>query len=83
MVPTRHLDLISLYSRTEKHERHVLCKLPRGITAVNSWCERWNIKINERKIQAIYFSRILRVPDDILELSGGDIPFVNNVTILE
>jgi hypothetical protein len=30
----------------EEHERRVLCKLQRGLTAVNSRCERWNIKIN-------------------------------------
>jgi hypothetical protein len=41
---------------TEKHECHVLCKLQRGLTAVNSWCERWNIKINEGETQEMYFS---------------------------
>jgi hypothetical protein len=49
---------------------------------VNSWCERWNIKINEGTSQAICFSRRLTVPDDVLELNGRDIPFVNNVTYL-
>jgi hypothetical protein len=39
---------------TEKHKRRVLCKLQRGLTAVNSWYERWNIKINEGKTQSIY-----------------------------
>jgi hypothetical protein len=28
---------------TEKRERRVLCKLQRGIIAVKSWFERWNI----------------------------------------
>jgi hypothetical protein len=42
---------------TGKHERRVLCKLQRGLTAVNSWCERWNIKMNEGKPQAISLSR--------------------------
>jgi hypothetical protein len=51
-------DVTRIYA-TEKHERHVLCKLQRGLTAVNSWCERWNIKINEEKTQAVYFSRRL------------------------
>jgi hypothetical protein len=51
---------------TEKYERRVLGKLQRGLTVVNSWCEHWNIKINEGKSQAIYFSRSLRVPDDLL-----------------
>jgi hypothetical protein len=45
----------------------VLCNLQRGLTAVNSWCERWNIRINEGKNQAIYFSRRLRVPEDALK----------------
>jgi hypothetical protein len=45
---------------------------------VNPWCERWNIKINEAKTQAIYFSRRLIVPEDVLQ----DIPFVNNATDL-
>jgi hypothetical protein len=47
---------------TEKHERHVLCKLQHGLSAVNSWCECWNIKINEGKTQAIYFSTRLKSP---------------------
>jgi hypothetical protein len=51
---------------------------------MNSWCERWNIKINEWKTRAIYFPRRLRVPEDVLELNGRDIPFVNtrNATYL-
>jgi hypothetical protein len=65
---------------TEKHERLVLCKLQRGLTAVNSWCERWNIKISEGKTRVIYFSR--RIPDSVLQLNGRDIPFVHNVTHL-
>jgi hypothetical protein len=67
---------------TEKHEHHVLCKVQRRLTAVKSWCERWNIKINEGNIQAIHFSRRLRVPDDVLRLIRRDIRFVNNVTCL-
>jgi hypothetical protein len=42
----------------EKYERLILCKLQRGLTAVKSWCERWNIGINEGKSQAMSFSRI-------------------------
>jgi hypothetical protein len=49
---------------------------------VNSWCERMNIKFNERKTQAIYFSRRLTVPDDELQVNARDIPFVNNVMYL-
>jgi hypothetical protein len=49
---------------------------------LKSWCEQWNININEGEIQAIYFSRRLRVPEDMLQLNGRDTPFVNNVTFL-
>jgi hypothetical protein len=49
---------------------------------VNLGCERWKIKINEGKAQAIYFSRILRVLEDMLQLNVQDIPFVNNATHL-
>jgi hypothetical protein len=68
---------------TEKHERRVLCKLPRDLTAVKSWCERRNIKINEGKTGAIYFSKIFRVHDDVLQLNRRDIPFVNSVTYFD
>jgi hypothetical protein len=54
---------------TENHKRPVLCNLQRGLTAVTSLYERWNMKISERNAQAIYFSRGLRVPDDLLELN--------------
>jgi hypothetical protein len=53
-APAAHLPLFAdgtcVYT-TEKHERRVLCKLQRGLTAVNSWCECWNIKINGGKTQ--------------------------------
>jgi hypothetical protein len=68
---------------TVKHECLVLCKMQRGLTAVNSWCECRSIKINERKTQAIYFSRRLRVPEDVLQLNGRNIPFVNNAKYLD
>jgi hypothetical protein len=48
------------------------------LTAVGSWCQRWNIKMNEGKTQAIYFSRRRRMPEDELQLNGRNIEFVNN-----
>jgi hypothetical protein len=85
-TPGTHLALFeddTCSYATEKHQCRVLCKLQRGLTAANSWCERWNVKINEGKTEAIYFSRRLRVPEDMLQLNGWDIiPFVNNVTYL-
>jgi hypothetical protein len=59
-LPRTHLALFAdgtcIYA-AEKHEHRVLCKVQRGLTAVNSWCERWIVKINDRKNQAIFFSR--------------------------
>jgi hypothetical protein len=31
---------------TERKEGYVLRKLQRGLDAIETWCERWNIKIN-------------------------------------
>jgi hypothetical protein len=49
-VPGAHLALFAddtcIYA-TEKHERRVLNKLQRGLTAVGSWCKSLNMKINE------------------------------------
>jgi hypothetical protein len=79
-APGTHLFVDDTYIyTTEKHEHHVLCKLQFSLTAVK-WCEHWNIKINEGKTQSVYFSRRLRVPEDVVQLNGQDIPFVNNVT---
>jgi hypothetical protein len=52
-APGTHLALFaddSCMYATDKHKRRVLCKLQRGLTAVKSWCERWNLKINEGKL---------------------------------
>jgi hypothetical protein len=67
-------DDTCIYS-TERHERRVFNKLQRGFTATRSWCQHWNIKINEGKTQAIYFSRRRRLPEDNLQLNGRNIPF--------
>jgi hypothetical protein len=44
-----------------KHKPCVPCKLQHSLTAVNSWCECWNIKINVGKTWTIYFTRRLKV----------------------
>jgi hypothetical protein len=46
------------------------------------WCERWNIKINDEKTTAIYFSHRIRQPGFLLTLNGWDIPFANSVKYL-
>jgi hypothetical protein len=67
---------------TDCKEGYVLRKLQRGLTSVESWCERWNIKINEDKTQAICFSRGHRPVETCLTLNGRNIPSVNQVKYL-
>jgi hypothetical protein len=67
---------------TDRKEGYVLRQLQRGLTSVESCCERWNIKINEDKTQAIYVSHRLRPFEAFLTLKGRQIPFVNNVNYL-
>jgi hypothetical protein len=67
---------------TDRKDGYVLRKLQRGLTSVESWCERWNIKINEDKTQAIYFSRRHRPVEICLTLNGRNIPFVNQLKYL-
>jgi hypothetical protein len=80
-APALFADDTFVYA-TEKHERRVLNQLHHGLTAVGSWCQCWNIKINEGKTQAIYFSKIHRMPGDDLQLNGRNTPFVNSVKYL-
>jgi hypothetical protein len=49
---------------------------------METWCDRWNIKINEDKTQGIYFSRSCQPPEFHLTLNGRNIPFVNSVKYL-
>jgi hypothetical protein len=82
-APATHLapvaDDTCIYT-TEKHECLVLCKLQRGLTAVNSLCESCNIKINERKLRQ---SISISISDDVIQLSRRDIPSVNHVAYLD
>jgi hypothetical protein len=41
---------------TDRKEGYVLRKLQRDLASMESWCERWNIKINKDKTLAVYFS---------------------------
>jgi len=67
---------------TDRKAGFVTRKLQRGLTYVELWCERWNIKINEDKTQAIYFSRGNGPAESHLTLKGRNIPFVNQVKYL-
>jgi hypothetical protein len=66
-------------SATDCKEGYVLRKLQQGLSAIETWCGRWNIKINEDKTPAIYFPHQLRPPEAHLTLNGRHIPFVNHV----
>jgi hypothetical protein len=77
-TPGVHLALfaddISLYAT---YARRVLLleKFQRGLSPMETWCERWNIKINKDKSKEIYFltvvdrlSPILHLMDEIFHL---------------
>jgi hypothetical protein len=49
---------------------------------VNSWCEQWNIKTKKGKLRGYISPEDLRVPEDVVQLNGQVIPFVNNVRYL-
>jgi hypothetical protein len=80
-----HLALFAddtcLYA-TDRKEGFIVRKLQRGLSSMETWCERWNIKINEDKTQGIYFSHSRRPPVSHLTLNGRNIPFVNSVKYL-
>jgi hypothetical protein len=67
---------------TDQKEGFVVRKLQRSLSSMATWCECWNIKINEDKTQGIYFSHSCRPPDSHLTLNGRNIPFVNSVKSL-
>jgi hypothetical protein len=77
-----HLALFAddtcLYA-TDRKMGFVIKKLQRGLSSMETWCERWNIKINEDKTKGIYFFRSRRPPESHLTLNGRNIPFVNRL----
>jgi hypothetical protein len=58
---------------THCKECYVLRKLQRGLSAVETWCKRWNIIINEDKTQAPLGSSYIDWTNN---------PFVNHVKLL-
>jgi hypothetical protein len=71
-------DDTCLYA-TDHKEGFVLRKIQRGLNAIAAWCKCWNIKLNEDKTRAIYFTYRNRPPDSLLMLNGRNITFVNSV----
>jgi len=45
---------------------------------MESWCELWNIEVNEDKTQTIYFCRRPRPVEAHLTLTRRNIPFINH-----
>jgi hypothetical protein len=64
---------------TDRRDNYVLRKLQRGLNTLEEWYEKWNIKINEDKIRAVYFSKRLRLVESCLTLKVRAITFVNEV----
>jgi hypothetical protein len=54
----------------------------RCLNAMEKWCEKWKININDVKTRAVYFSKRLRRAESCLTLKGQNIEFVNNVKYL-
>jgi hypothetical protein len=75
------LDDTCLYA-TDRKEGYVLRKIQCGLDSMAAWYEQWNIKINEDKTRAIYFTHRNRPPDSLLTLNGRNIPFVHSVKYL-
>jgi hypothetical protein len=74
-------DDTCLYA-TDRKQGFVVRKLQCVLSSMVTWCERWNIKINEDKTQGIYFSRNHRPPEPHRTLNGRNNPLVNNVKYL-
>jgi hypothetical protein len=59
LTPAVYLALFADYTCmcvTDRKDAYVLRKLQRVLNLMESWCEHWNIKINEDKTYAICFS---------------------------
>jgi hypothetical protein len=74
-------DDTCLYA-TDRKEGYVLRKIQRGLDSMAAWCKYWNIKINEDKTRAIYFTRRNRQLVSLTTLIGWYIPFVNSLKYL-
>jgi hypothetical protein len=64
-------------------EGYVLRKLQQCLSTTETWCERWHIKIDEDKTQAIYFFHRLRPTEAHLTLNGQNILFkiMSNISL--
>jgi hypothetical protein len=67
---------------TDCKECYVLRKLQPSLSASKTWCEHWNIKMNEKKTETVCFAHRLRSLRLILTLHGWNIPFISHVKYL-
>lgn len=74
-------DDSSIYP-TDRKEHYVIRKLQRGLSSMESWRERWNIKPTKIS-QPIYFSRGNGPAETHLTLNRRNIPFANQVRYLD
>jgi hypothetical protein len=74
-------DDTCLYA-TNRKEGFILRKLQRGLSSMETWCERCNVKSKEEKTQEIYFRRRSGPPEFHLTLNGWNIPFINGAKYL-
>jgi hypothetical protein len=68
---------------TDRKEVYVVRRLQRSLNSIETWCERWNIKINKDEIRAVCLCHKLRPPEVTLALNGWSIPFVIHVKYLD
>jgi hypothetical protein len=83
--PGVHLALFAHGKSThcsDRNEGYIFRKFQRGLSSIESWCERCNIKINADKTRATYFFSRLRPVEAYLILKGRNSPFVNHVKYL-
>jgi hypothetical protein len=66
-------DDICIYT-TDRKEYYVLRKLQRGLSAIETCCDRWGIEIIKDKTQVIYFSHRLRPSEADLTMNERNIP---------
>ena len=74
-------DNTSIYP-TDRKEHYVIRKLQRGLSSLESWRERWNIKPTKIS-QPVYFSCGNGLAETQLTLNGQNIPFANQVRYLD
>jgi hypothetical protein len=66
---------------TDCKEAYIVRKLQCRLDWMVAWCERWNIRIQEDKTSAIYFSHQRAPPKSLLALKERNSPFVKHLSV--